>query len=653
MMLLNRFESIPRVWLRVLVSALIFVAAAGLYLSTATPGLIVGGGAESESAQLQRAAYRLGIAHSTGYPLYTIIGYFTGQLADLFNQNPYTWITYTSSIAGAVALALFFQLALLFRNPPAALAATGLLAVTNTFWHINTIAETQALHALSVIGIFWLSLVHLRRPDAFLPLAGIALLSGIGLANHRTIVVSMMPAALAVLLTGAWLKWRIRQWALLIALVILPVLSYGYIFWRGTDPFVVMGIRPTWEHSYLANLPDDFLFDYIMGAGLNYNIAYPTHDFMERLDFVVNTLRDQITTPGMVAGLVGLALLAIKRNRDGVILFAYTAGWTFFLMSWRLDWKATIYYHALVVPFLVGIVYLATWPVEMLRRQKRINVSPAVAAALFSLPVFALCFATYARNLPNEDRSKDTNGAAYLAQMATLPQGALVYTGAWATDTFILIEYMDISGRNDIRFPTEYTFQELVNLVNTSGRPVFISPFMRAQWGLYGERFALPELGLALSGTHTQIFLQARPKHDPTLQAEADATEFQPRAAITPEIILYSYTLERSPEGLKLGVYWQATEPTSQRYSTYTHLRYYGSMCHWDDSVRLLSQHDSRDPIEGNYPTLYWQAGEIVKDTYLIPWPDAPLPHDGVALTVGMTLNGERQQEFCLPLPSG
>ena len=66
--------------------------------------------------------------------------------------------------------------------------------------------------------------------------------------------------------------------------------------------------------------------------------------------------------------------------------------------------------------------------------------------------------------------------------------------------------------------------------------------------------------------------------------------------------------------------------------------------------MRLLSQDDSRDPVEGAYPTIFWEEGEIVKDTYFIPWPSEPLPSNGVAVTVGLTLNGERMEEFCLPL---
>ena len=646
-----KIQSLPRWWPRAAVSLFIFGFAAWLYILTATPGLIVGGMVESESAQLQRSAYRLGIAHSTGYPIYTMIGYVAAQCGELLGQDPYTWVTYTSSIAGAIALVLFFQLALAIGNPPAALAATGLLAVTDTMWHLSTIAETQGLHAISIIGIFWLMVEHLRRPQKFAPLAGIALLAGVGLANHRTIVVSGVPAVLAVLMTGAWRKLSWRRWSILIALVVIPVLSYGYIFWRAADPHIVMGVRETWRPSYLPDLPDDFMIDYVLGTELNFNIAYPTHDFPARLEFVVNTLRGQLPDFALAAGLAGLLLLAVTRRRLGIILAVYLVGWTFFLMSWRLDWKATIYYHALLVPLVIGLLYLVSWPAGRLFPQLPKSQRIALLGSLFSLPIFALCFSTYHHNRPFRDLSNDRRGDYYLARMALIPSETTVFSGGWAPDSFILQEYIDQSGRRDIWIDPSRNVEDLLTaLRNYPNRAYYITPAMRSLWGMYSESFDLPRRGIALSGTNSELFLQARPKYNPQLLAEAETAEFQSHAPITPEINLYSQTLTGAPEGIRLALYWQAAAAIGVRYSVFTHLRHYETACQADSPLRLLTQDDARDPVDGNYPTLFWESGEIIKDMYLIPWPDEPLSPSGLAIVVGMTLNGERVGEYCLPL---
>jgi hypothetical protein len=652
MSLSQKVESLPRWWPRAAVSIIIFLAAMWLYVSTSVPGLIVGSGIESESAQFQRAAYRLGIAHSTGYPIQTIIGYVAGQLAELLGQNPYTWITYTSSLGGAIALVLFFQLAVSISNPSAALATTGLLAVTGTMWHLSTIAETQGLHVISVAGIFWLIFVHLKHPEKFAPLAGIALLGGIGLANHRTIVISGAAAALAMLITGSWRRLGPRKWIILSALVIIPIMSYGYIFWRATDPHVVHSVRETWRPSYIPELGDNYLIDFILGTELDFNIRFPVHDFWERLDFVISTLKDQLTMPGVIAGMGGLTLLSIKQKKLSIILIFYLIGWTLLLMSWRLDWKATIYYHALLIPLIIGLAYLASWPTENLFRRFPKRYRQSVLGAVFSVPLFAFFFSTYVTNLPDRDLSNDYRGEEYTEQMEILPGHSAVFTGGWSADSFILLEYIDNSGRTDVSIFASHKADDLVGeLAYRPNRKIFISHFLRALWGMYGESFPIPERGLALSGTHTELLLQARQKHDPELQLEADSAEFQLQMPIGTEISLYSFTMNPTAEGLRLGVYWQATNNSGARYSTYTHLRYYGNECQWDDSVRLLAQHDSRDPVDGTYPTYFWEEGEIVKDTYLIPWPSEPLPPSGVSLTVGLTLNGERMEsEYCLPL---
>lgn len=650
-------HSWPQWWPRAIMSGVIFIAAVWLYLTTAAPGLIVGGGIESESAQLQRAAYRLGIAHSTGYPIYTIIGYSAGRLADAFGHDPYTWITYTSSVTSAIALVLFFHLSLTIGNPPLALAATGLLAVTGTVWHLSTIAETQGLHAISIIGILWLIVIHLRYPQKFTPLAGLALLGGIGLANHRTVVISGSVAALAIVLTDAWKRVSRRQWVILLTLVVLPTLSYGYIFWRASDPHVVMGVRESWRPSYIPYEEDGFLLNYILGTELNFNVQFPWHDFGERLRFVVSILRDQLTTLGLLAGTSGLAFLAIGRKRLGMLLAIYIVGWAFFLMSWRLDWKATIYYQALLVPFIIGMIHLASWLAKKLLPSKPKKYRSAILGSVFSLPLFALFFWTYDANREDRNLSDNRSGDRYIAQMETIPQDTMVFSGGWSTDSFILLEYMDLSGREDISIPvncvdstTGCWFDDVIRQSTQHDRTIYLSPRVQSWFAMHTESFLLPQRGVAISGTGTNIFVQVRPKHDPRLQLEAETAAYQLDLEIAPEIRLASHSLVATRDGIELTIYWQATTPPEVRYSTYTHLRHYGAECQSDLILALLSQDDSRDPVDGHYPTTFWETGELVKDTYFISWPAEPVPSQGVAVTIGMTQNGQRMEEYCLPL---
>jgi hypothetical protein len=354
-----------------------------------------------------------------------------------------------------------------------------------------------------------------------------------------------------------------------------------------------------------------------------------------------------------------LVLLAITRKLVGFLLVIYLAGWTFFLMSWRLDWKATIYYQALLIPFVVGIVYLASWPTEILATNLPRLYRSAVLGSVFSLPLFALFLWTYDANRNERDLSNDRSGDLYLAQMQTIPPDTSVFTGGWSAESFILLEYMDQTGREDISIPVSCVdsnigcwTDDVVTQAGRLDRTIYLSPRVQSWFDMHIERFLLPQRGIALSGTGTDIFVQVRPKQDPRLLAEADAAAFQLHTTITPEINLLSHTMVPTTDGIELSVYWTATAPIGVRYSTYTHLRHYSKECQADSILALLSQDDSRDPVDGNYPTIFWEPGEIVKDTYFIPWTEAPLPSQGIALVIGMTLNGERMEEYCLPLQS-
>ncbi len=625
-------------------SLLIFCAALWLYTTTAVPGLVVGGGVESESAELQRVAYRLGIAHSTGYPVYTLVGYVAARLGDGLNQNPYTWITYSSAVASAMALVLFFQLALLVASPQSALGATGLLMASNTIWHISTIPETQALHAISLIGLFWLMPLHLYRPQKFTPLVGMAVLAGLGLANHRTIVLAFPAVGLAVLLSGVWRHLKFKQWVILAVVAIVPNLSYGYIYLRvNTDPHVVFSTRPSW---FPADMDNQIATDVIRGKlqsgeGLEGNIRLPKDDFAERLDFVWDNLYDELTMVGVWAGILGLLLLTLNNWRVGVVMVAYLIPWLIFLMAWRLDWKAVIYQHALVMPLIVGLAVLASWPRYMAKKWK----SPALFSML-ALPLIGLAIHTYIQNRPERDLSDDRRGAEYLAQMEYLTDGALVFGGGWSPETFILLEFLDNHHRTDLLPLDSRNVDDVIAESSNLNRDTYITPFFRSIFGLYAGSTWIQERGVAFSGTHTEIFLQVRPLVDPRLQVEADGASLV-ETAVAPGIELYSYAIWSDADGIRLALYWRASEAIDTRYSVFTHLRHYAV----DGGVHLLSQDDAYAPVENSYPTDLWQAGQIVKDTYLIKWPNEPLPEDGLNIVIGMTVSatGDRTGEFIIP----
>jgi hypothetical protein len=78
-----------------------------------------------------------------------------------------------------------------------------------------------------------------------------------------------------------------------------------------------------------------------------------------------------------------------------------------------------------------------------------------------------------------------------------------------------------------------------------------------------------------------------------------------------------------SEDELQLTLYWQADEPLAFDYSTAVHLVAADPPAGPAD---ILTQADKAHPVDGWYPTTRWRAGEIVRDSYLLPVPAGSAP---------------------------
>lgn len=635
-----------------LAAAVIVVVALMVYIPTAAQGLIYGGGVESESAQLQRVANRLGIAHSTGYPLHTLIGYGAARLAEALDADPYTAITYTSTVAVVLGLVGFFFAAHNISSRPAALGATAMLAVTDTVWHIATITETQALHFACMAAIWWGITAHLKWPDRLWPLAVIALGSGVGLANHRTIIFSIGAAAVVIALGWVWRTWGWRRWAILIGLTLLPVLSYGYLFVRVQDPHVVYSTRPTW---FPAQIDNGVIVDLMRGTlqsgeGLEGNLVVPRADAEARLQLVRDNVQADIGAWWLGLGMVGWVLIGLRYPRLLLAGVLMAAAWIVFLMSWRLDWKAVIYQHALLLLAALGWSALFAAPAYLPPAilHKRPWLAHPVVMAVLGVPLLLAAWGYYADHHAARDLSADDRGQRLYAQLDALPPDAFFQTGGWTPDTFIVLEYLDESGRTDVLPLGAEPAEVIAQRALTQDRPVMIGPFLRGFFGLYSGSLFFQERGLSFSGTTGPDLFQIRRPDDPALADEA-ATATVINAPLAPEVTLMSVRIIPQAGQFVLVLYWRAESTPMPHYSVFTHLREYGVACDESTLRRLIVQDDSYGPVRNIHPTTVWQTGEIVKDTYFIAYRES-LP-EGAALVVGLTANGQRVGDWCTPAP--
>lgn len=190
-----------------------------LYLATLAPTVLYADGGE-----FQFVPYILGIAHPTGYPLYLLLGWAWSHILPLgdvaYRMNLF------SAFWAALAVGLTYPTAVYFvkRGAPgiggiparlAAVTATAIFAVGQTFWSQAVIAEVYSFNAFFVALILLLlfGVVDCLEKDTLptlgrispLALRRLALATAYGLSlTHHPTVLLLLPGILAFL----WLAGR-------------------------------------------------------------------------------------------------------------------------------------------------------------------------------------------------------------------------------------------------------------------------------------------------------------------------------------------------------------------------------------------------------------------------------------------------------------
>ena len=124
-----------------------------LYVVTLAPSVAT---VFNNSLEFQVVLPSLGIAHPTGYPLYTILGW-------AFSHIPLQDLAYRvnlfSALAGAATVGVLFLVARQLGSSRLAAATVGtVFALSTTWWSQATIAEVYTLNGLFVALILYLTL---------------------------------------------------------------------------------------------------------------------------------------------------------------------------------------------------------------------------------------------------------------------------------------------------------------------------------------------------------------------------------------------------------------------------------------------------------------------------------------------------------------
>ncbi len=247
--------------------ALAVVAAFAVYYFTRAPGLTF-----IDSGELAAVCSIPGIAHPTGYPLYTILGWLFIHL--LQPVKPIIVLNTLSAVFSCIALFVFSRSVVnLFNNSTvaqgrfqpvtetaaacSAFAGTLLLAFSSVFWSVSLVTEVYALHGLFISLFIFLSLKSFAAgskkgqaaPGAsFLWFALLLFILGLSFCNHMSTVLFIPSLIYLFIAERSWQTLGGKQLLLLLVFFLCGISFYLYLPIRAAYyPALNWGNPQTWE----------------------------------------------------------------------------------------------------------------------------------------------------------------------------------------------------------------------------------------------------------------------------------------------------------------------------------------------------------------------------------------------------------------------
>ena len=591
-------------------TVLVACASIVLYACTAAPSVLM-----ADPGEFQFVPYIAGITHPTGYPLYTILGWVWTHI--LAVGNVAYRMNLFSALCGGIAVGLTFQVALwslrlatpdcpaAWRRVLAVLPAA-LLATSGTFWSQAVIAEVYGLNSAFFAASLYVALrlwAGAQETDGRTGrwLVLLALVCGLGLTHHRTIVLLFPGLALFVwyVTRRAQVRWsRTIPW--LLATLILPQFLYLYIPLRAPHvPYLDLRLDATHELVLYEKNLGGFL-DLVMAGAFGGQLAEGPLT-TARLAMALDLLVRQFTWAGVGLGLIGV-LAAIRRRAWSFVILTVVPFLIY--VTFNLLYFIGDIYVLFIPAYQLWVLWigLAMW--EIARAVSGATAGRAMrrawAGALFTLLGFTLAVYVFAATLPAIDqrgnRPAEQMWQPILAE--DLPADAILVSND--RDEIMPMWYFQyIDGLRPgwlgmfpliVREPGYQDVTGVIDRALSSARPVYLVKPMPGLELKYRLEASGPVVGVV--APHG-----SQPPHH-ALDASFDGV-----------VRLTGYDVRHpTPDAMEIVLFWSAAQPMSADFSSYVHLV--------DDTGQTVVTDDHQ--LGGDYyPTTAWKPGETMRDVHV------------------------------------
>ncbi len=298
-----------------------------VYLTTISPTVNF-----IDSGELITVSCTLGIAHPTGYPLYTLLG----RLFSLIPmQTPACRVNLLSAVFGAAAVFFLSLTAMkLSRDRSgsgdcvAAFLTASFLSLSKTFWDVSTQAEVYSLTIFLYSLLIYLLLVEWKQREGRRLLL-FAFLFGLSFGNHMMIVLLLPSVLFAAVMTRSRSFWK-RPECVACALLFfaLGLSVYLYLPVRSALKPVLDWGNPTTLDRFIAHV-----------SGWQYRVwmfTEGTGAFLVNLRAYFPRLISEFTPAGVVVAALGLIGMLTRRTEAFFFLVLLTAAGLFYALNYDI-----------------------------------------------------------------------------------------------------------------------------------------------------------------------------------------------------------------------------------------------------------------------------------------------------------------------------
>jgi len=472
--------SIKISWNKYFTAILVFIISLTVYLLTLSPTVNWG-----DSGEFIVVSYYMGIAHPTGYPLYTLLG-------KLFTFIPLKTVAFRVNLMSAFFASLtclvLYLVTMKLTNNKIVSIITGLtFGFSYTLWSQAIIAEVYTLHTFFMALLILMILNYKEtRNIRFLYLFSIFL--GLSFSNHIMLTLILFPGFIYFILTEKQIGFKIKLNKDTVKRIILFVL----LFLIGLIPYIYLPIR-SYQKPSVSSI--DFtklsnIFIHIRGGPYTkYLFELPFNLVILRLmSFIYFLLTRELIFVGLFLGIFGMFFL-YKKNFNFLLFSLLTLFINLLINSiYPISGSNEEIWVWYIPIIMILTIYMGVGLNETIK--SFIKKKKKIFMLLFIIIPLLLLVTNY----KNIDKSNDYSAAQYAdVILKTVKNNSIIITKFGGQDTNTLLYMNIIEGkRKDVfidyykfllrRFPTTNQSKEAMNSIlfefmkkNIDEHPIYIT----------------------------------------------------------------------------------------------------------------------------------------------------------------------------------